>query len=131
MRKLIFFFFCREFQTNFDGKDWGNNGPGVITRVLHRVCQTTYPPFMTRERCHDFNVYPVNTFYAIKWIDWRYFFDEKYTKRALEMTNKSIAIHVWNKHSARLMIRVGSNAAYGLLASEYCPTVYSSCGGYF
>lgn len=86
---------------------------------------------MTRDRCHNFHVYPVNVFYAIGWRNWRYFFDERFTSRALQMTNESIAIHVWNKHSERHMVRVGSKVAYGLLADEYCPAVYKSCGEYF
>ncbi|XP_055916527.1 lactosylceramide 4-alpha-galactosyltransferase [Eupeodes corollae] len=30
----------RDFQLQFNGNDWGNNGPGVITRVLNKVCKT-------------------------------------------------------------------------------------------
>lgn len=116
---------------SFDGQDWGNNGPGVITRVLHKVCQTEYPPLMTRSRCHDFNVFPVDAFYAVHWEDWRYFFEERYTNKTLRMTKDSIAVHVWNKHSVNTKIKVGSNVAYGLLAAEYCPRVYKSCGEYF
>lgn len=124
--------FClREFQKNFDGGDWGNNGPGVITRVLQKLCQTKYPPLMTRTRCHDFNVFPIEAFYAVHWADWRYFFEAQYTNRTMQMTRDSIAVHVWNKHSINHRIRVGSKVAYGLLAAEYCPKVYRSCGDYF
>ncbi|KAJ6650181.1 Lactosylceramide 4-alpha-galactosyltransferase, partial [Pseudolycoriella hygida] len=53
-----------EFVRGFDGDDWGNNGPGVITRVLQKRCLTTNPALMTRERCNSFNVFPVNKVYA-------------------------------------------------------------------
>lgn len=63
--------------------------------------------------------------------DWRYFFEEKYTERAMKMTSESIAIHVWNKHSSVQSIPVGSQAAYRLLAAKYCPKVYEASGEYF
>ena len=120
-----------EFQNSFNGKDWGNNGPGVITRVLQKVCQTHNPALMTRERCYGFKVFPISAIYAVGWKDWRYFFDEKYTERTMEMTSESIAIHVWNKHSSVQKIQVGSKVAYGLLAAEYCPNVYEASGEFF
>ncbi|XP_059620048.1 lactosylceramide 4-alpha-galactosyltransferase-like [Phlebotomus argentipes] len=121
-----------DFQLNFNGDDWGNNGPGVITRVLRKVCQTDRPLFMTRDRCRGFKVFPINAFYAIGWKDWRHFFSEKKTKEVLELVNnKSIVVHFWNKHSSKERIRVGSTSAYGQLADEYCPRVYRSSGDFF
>lgn len=29
-----------DFLNNFDGNNWGNNGPGVITRALQTFCNT-------------------------------------------------------------------------------------------
>lgn len=121
----------REFQNSFDGDDWGNNGPGVITRVLQKICQTNHPALMTRDRCKGFNVFPVDQVYAVGWKDWRYFFEEKYSQRTMEMTKDSIAIHVWNKHSSVQSIPIGSRAAYKLLAAEYCPKVLASSGEFF
>lgn len=121
----------REFQKSFDGANWGNNGPGVITRVLQKLCQTTYPPLMTRTRCHDFHVFPVEAFYAVRWKDWRFFFNPSDTNKTLQMTRDAIAVHVWNKHSTTEQVKVGSHVAYGLLAAKYCPKVYQSCGEYF
>ncbi|KAG4074470.1 hypothetical protein HA402_015759 [Bradysia odoriphaga] len=120
-----------EFENSFDGDDWGNNGPGVITRVLQKICQTKNPSMMTRARCKGFNVFPVDKVYAVGWKDWRYFFEEKYSERAMKMTSDSIAIHVWNKHSSVRSIPVGSRAAYSLLAAKYCPKVFESSGEFF
>lgn len=121
----------REFQRSFDGNDWGNNGPGVITRVLHTVCQTTYPPLMTRSRCDGFEVFDVPIFYAIPWLDWRHFFEPAHAEAVLQLTQSSYAVHVWNKHSYAERVRVGSRQAYGLLAAQYCPRVYAAAGKYF
>lgn len=121
----------RDFITNFKGHDWGNNGPGVITRVLHQICRTKNPAHMTREQCGGFKAYPPNEFYAVPWRQWRKFFDPKYTNATLEMTKDSLAIHVWNKKSINEKLKVGSNVAYGIVAARHCPKVYQSCGEYF
>lgn len=128
---LFFFSFHSEFKHSFNGEDWGNNGPGVITRILQEICQTKFPALMKRERCGGFKVYPPNAFYAIPWPKWSWFFDPKLTNKTLELTKDSIVIHVWNKHSINKKVKVGSNVAYGLIADTYCPNVYRSCGEYF
>jgi lactosylceramide 4-alpha-galactosyltransferase len=127
----MFFFLIRDLLINFNGNDWGNNGPGVITRILHKVCQTTVPDQMDRARCHSFKVFPIEAFYAIRWPDFRYFFEEKYLNETMAAINQSIVVHVWNKHSRKLSVKVGSNVAYGLLAEEYCPKVYRASGEFF
>lgn len=121
----------RDFQMHFNGNDWGNNGPGVITRVLNKVCKTKSPTVMTRDRCFGFHVYSKEAFYAVRWLNWSHFFDEKHLDSTLLKTKDSIIIHVWNKHSKNRPVKVGSNVAYGKLAEQFCPKVYSSCGEYF
>lgn len=32
----------RDVRANFRGDIWGNNGPGVITRTLQKLCSTKY-----------------------------------------------------------------------------------------
>lgn len=86
---------------------------------------------MTREHCHGFKVYPPSGFYAIPWQNWHWFFDLNLSERTLDMTKDSIAIHVWNKHSIKERVKVGSRVAYGIAAERYCPKVYQSCGKYF
>lgn len=120
-----------DFMNNFNGRDWGNNGPGVITRVLHQICKTKSTKHMTREQCGGFKAYPPNEFYAVQWRHWQHFFDQKYTNATLELTKDSLVIHVWNKKSINEKVKVGSNAAYGIVASRHCPKVYQSCGEYF
>lgn len=122
---------CREFYQNFDGNDWGNNGPGVITRVLQSICHVTKPPEMSKDDCLGFKVYPPTGFYAVPWPKWQMFFDPKKLNKTLEMTKESIVIHVWNKHSIKRKLKVGSKVAYGLIAEKNCPKVYRSCGDYF
>lgn len=49
----------------------------------------------------------------------------------MSLTQNSTAVHFWNKLSIDEPVKVGSNVAYGLLAAEYCPKVYASCGDVF
>uniref|UniRef100_A0A182MJS3 Alpha 1,4-glycosyltransferase domain-containing protein n=1 Tax=Anopheles culicifacies TaxID=139723 RepID=A0A182MJS3_9DIPT len=121
----------RDLLANFNGKDWGNNGPGVVTRVLQKYCHTRSTVHMTRERCRHFTVYPIETFYAIQYEDFKQFFEEQYLEQALVTLNHSIVVHVWNKFSKSHPVRVGSRVAYGVLADKYCPKVYGSCGTVF
>lgn len=123
--------FYRDFAVNFDGNNWGNNGPGVITRVLRGICKTDSTPLMLRSRCHGFNVFPAQSFYAIKWRNWDYFTEPEYLHEALNITKDSYIVHVWNKFSMDRPIQVGSKVAYGILANEFCPKVYNNCGQYF
>lgn len=121
----------RDLQRNFDGRDWGNNGPGVITRVLQDVCQTNNIAIMNRERCSGFQVYPKEAFYAISWPLWEHFFEAQYLEETLKQIDNSYIAHVWNKHSMQRRVKVGSNVAYGKLAERHCPKVYAACGEFF
>ncbi|KXJ71251.1 hypothetical protein RP20_CCG021053 [Aedes albopictus] len=121
----------RDLLMNFNGQDWGNNGPGVITRVLKRICETQAPLMMTRERCRHFTVYPPEAFYAINFDDYLQFFEERWLEQALATVNRSIVVHVWNKFSKDHKVRVGSRVAYGVLAEQFCPRVYKASGEFF
>ncbi|XP_052892304.1 lactosylceramide 4-alpha-galactosyltransferase-like [Anopheles moucheti] len=121
----------RDLLANFNGKDWGNNGPGVVTRVLQKYCHTRSTVHMTRERCRHFTVYPINAFYAIGYEDYKQFFEAQYLEQALVTLNQSIVVHVWNKFSKTHPVQVGSRVAYGVLAEKHCPKVYRSCGDVF
>lgn len=86
---------------------------------------------MTSEQCLGFKVFPPRIFYAVPWPKWEYFFDVKQLHKTMEMTKESVAIHVWNKHSFKQKLRVGTKAAYGIIAERNCPKVYTESGVYF
>lgn len=86
---------------------------------------------MTRSRCKDFLVFPIEACYAVHWSAWRDFFNEDALNQTMLLTRNSIVVHVWNKYSINEPVRVGSKVAYGQLAAQYCPLVYASCGEYF
>ncbi|XP_044015730.1 lactosylceramide 4-alpha-galactosyltransferase-like isoform X2 [Aphidius gifuensis] len=121
----------RDLKKNFRGNDWGNNGPGVITRALQKICATKYARDMSTARCHGFTVSPPSAFYPIHYKKWKQYFDKKKKNLTMEKVQKSFAIHVWNKLSSTEPVLVGSDVPYASIASKYCPKTYTSCGNTF
>lgn len=122
-----------DLQRNFDGRNWGNNGPGVITRVMKHICQTNNIEIMqdNTKRCMGFKVYPIEAFYAIPWLEWSHYFEPTLLEQTLARTKNSFVAHVWNKHSIQRQIKTGTKCAYGVMAAEHCPRVYKAAGEYF
>ncbi|KAH8391523.1 hypothetical protein KR200_003091 [Drosophila serrata] len=123
----------RDFQLNFDGKDWGNNGPGVITRVAQKICGTKNIEVMQEDhkRCLGFKVFGRDAFYAVPWKQWRDFFEPEKLSQTLALTKDSYVVHVWNKHSSKLKIKRGTKSAYAKYAEQNCPRAYKASGEYF
>ncbi|XP_014299405.2 lactosylceramide 4-alpha-galactosyltransferase [Microplitis demolitor] len=121
----------RDLKKNFRGDIWGNNGPGVITRTLQKICATKYARDMTSKRCHGFTVYPPSAFYPIHYKMWKQYFESKNKTQVLKVIENAYAIHVWNKLSHSEIINVGSDVPYATIASQYCPQVYNNCGKVF
>lgn len=122
---------CRNLRENFDGTNWGNNGPGVITRVLKEICQTSTVNNMTKSNCHGFTVHPPDTFYAVPWEEYWKFFSEQYTYETMSKIEDSLVSHVWNKFSQYNISYINSDVAYVQLAKEFCPKVLQSAGDFF
>ncbi|XP_015109842.1 lactosylceramide 4-alpha-galactosyltransferase isoform X2 [Diachasma alloeum] len=121
----------RDLKKNFRGNVWGNNGPGVITRTLQKLCATKYARDMTPHRCRGFTVYPPSAFYPIHYKKWKLYFDEKEKNSTMSIIRRALAIHVWNKLSSSEIISPPSQVPYALVASEYCPKVYTHSGKLF
>ncbi|KAH8281668.1 hypothetical protein KR054_002049 [Drosophila jambulina] len=123
----------RDLQLNFDGKDWGNNGPGVITRVAQKICGTKDIEVMQKDhkRCLGFKVFGREAFYAVPWKQWRDFFEPEKLPQTMDLTKDSYVVHVWNKHSSTLKIKRGTRSAYAKYAEQNCPRTYKASGEYF
>uniref|UniRef100_A0A1B6DZ23 Alpha 1,4-glycosyltransferase domain-containing protein n=2 Tax=Clastoptera arizonana TaxID=38151 RepID=A0A1B6DZ23_9HEMI len=120
-----------ELKKDFRGYDWGYNGPGVITRMLKKKCQTKQIQHMTPETCNGFTVYAPNYFYPVPWRQWNLYFDSNSLNSTMRTIHNSYAIHVWNKFSILANITVGSKQPYGIIASQFCPQVYNNIGAIF
>ncbi|XP_051161558.1 lactosylceramide 4-alpha-galactosyltransferase-like isoform X2 [Leptopilina boulardi] len=120
-----------DLKHNFLGWAWGNNGPGVITRTLKKLCNVTSVQNMTKDQCQGFDVFPPSVFYPIFYPSWRKYFTTDNTNKTMNTIEKSKAIHVWNKLSKLEKVQVGSNVPYGKIAEKYCPKTYKNCGTIF
>lgn len=117
----------RDLLENFDGNDWGNNGPGVMTRILNKICNTKDVMKMISEKvCKNFRVLPIEKCYSIRWPEHIKFFREEYLNETLDRLSGSLIAHVWNKHSASTPLTKESNVAYTHLAKKYCPKTLNS-----
>lgn len=122
-----------DFQDNFSPYKWGNNGPGVITRVLQSICETKNISLMynSPKRCLGFKVYNNESFYAISFEDWFNFFDPKLVQSTLNRLNNSYIAHFWNNLSKGEIISIKNvKTAYGELAKKHCPLVYQTIENY-
>lgn len=121
----------RDFKKNFRGDVWGNNGPGVITRTLQKLCGTINVRDMTTDRCRGFTVFPPSVFYPIHYKKWKKYFDTRDSNATLKILSKAKAIHVWNKLSKAEQVRVNSHVPYAVIARKHCPYVFNNCGKIF
>ncbi|KAF7993056.1 hypothetical protein HCN44_005837 [Aphidius gifuensis] len=120
-----------DLRKNFRGDNWGNNGPGVITRVLQKLCSTKNVADMTTSKCQGFTVYPPSDFFPIPWKKWKLYFDAKEKNKTMDKIKNSRTIHLWNLHSKSERINVGDQVPYGIIANKYCPMTYNNCGKVF
>ncbi|CAO1341100.1 unnamed protein product [Diamesa serratosioi] len=121
----------RELVEHFDGVEWANNGPALLTRILRKMCNTDDNFEMNIERCRGFQVLPQEYFYAISFPDYAKFFEEGYLKETMEKLKNSIIVHIWNKLSESTKLSVNSTSPYIHMAKQYCPKVIEACGEYF
>jgi len=115
-----------EIVQRYNGKEFLDNGPWVLTRTLNHFCRTSDRKLWTLEQCNGFKLLPINTFFPVPWKDWFWYFNSTFTGETLEATKNSVLIHVWNDRSKNTRLKFNSNTAYELLAEENCPLVYDS-----
>uniref|UniRef100_A0A1A9WK41 Alpha 1,4-glycosyltransferase domain-containing protein n=1 Tax=Glossina brevipalpis TaxID=37001 RepID=A0A1A9WK41_9MUSC len=121
-----------DFERNFKGDNWGNNGPGVITRVMSKVCDTEKIALMyDQKRCKGFHVFDQNAFYAIPWTEWREFFETEKVEKTLGRTSRSYIAHFWNKKSMDFPLKIGTKNAFTIMAENNCPNVYKAVVDHF
>ena len=127
--------FIDDLVENYNGTDWGMNGPRLITRVLRDVCKTNQTSEMVKmKNCGGFRVVHYSLCYPINGSSWHKLFNETFVEEAMEKINKcnSTVVHFWNNLSKRQgKLSKNSTCAYLKLAKSYCPKVIACCGVFF
>lgn len=122
--------FLREFQTTYNPKNWGFNGPDLLMRVLAKICKTANLPDMTRQQCRGFRVFPESTFYPLhefkSELYYKPFFQPNATAVVLNKMKNSIGFHFYNSFTRHEAIETGHGDAFDATAKKNCPTIYAS-----
>ncbi|KAG8239379.1 hypothetical protein J437_LFUL019091 [Ladona fulva] len=111
-----------EFINNYRGDLWSHNGPQAITRALNNNCK--------RKTANSWETV-MEPLFSIPRHEWQIYFEETNDIKIDELINNSMAIHVWNKLSAKRFVKVGSNTLYSVHASKYCPVSHWSSYTFF
>ncbi|XP_070509463.1 lactosylceramide 4-alpha-galactosyltransferase-like [Chironomus tepperi] len=121
--------FIDDLIRNFNGSEWGWNGPLMLTRVLTDLCQTSNVNEMIN--CNGFHVLNEDICYPINGLEWNQLFNEQHASKVLQSVEHSYFVHFWNKLSQHEKIACNSSAAYAQLARKFCPKTFSLCHEYF
>ncbi|KAL1488372.1 hypothetical protein ABEB36_014848 [Hypothenemus hampei] len=114
----------QDFAINFDGTQWGFNGPHLITRNILKHCPLLNKSMAIRfGKCEEFKIFSPSAFYLVPYPNWQWFFNENYTEIIeTSVRESSYLIHVWNKFSFdRKIPKNQVRAPYMRLAAQYCP----------
>lgn len=120
-----------ELNATFDGTKWAHNGPGVLTRVISRLCGTKLTDFMTQEACSGFQVLPIEAFAPVSFDYTELFFKHGYTEDVMSLIKKAYIVHIFNHLNKGIPVLKTSNVAYARLAKQYCPDMFNSSSTYF
>ncbi|KAL0893380.1 hypothetical protein ABMA27_014967 [Loxostege sticticalis] len=114
-----------DFRKNYKPNVWGNNGPGVITRVVKQMCYKTKKKKWIHG-CNGFKIYDPVVFYPVYYKKNRQYFE---AGRNLTTSDKTYAHHIWNALTHKYS--VPKTSPYAKLAMQFCPTVYEMYGDNF
>lgn len=121
-----------DLQDNFSGVIWGNNGPGVITRMAQKFCIAENVSQVLESPCAaGLNIFPPNVFYPVSWKNWTVLVEDATEEFVEELVKNSYVVHMWNKLSSETLINVNDNVVYNILAKKYCPKVFEKVKEYF
>lgn len=86
---------------------------------------------LSANNCSTFGIHPTKYFYPIHYSYHNFFFGEMSSDELSKRFNESYVIHFWNRLNKNIIVKVGSNQVYGVLADKFCSGVYHNCGIYF
>ncbi|XP_027701114.1 alpha-1,4-N-acetylglucosaminyltransferase [Vombatus ursinus] len=116
---------CMEnFIEHYNGKIWGNQGPGLMTRMLRLSCNLTDFREVKDLRCPNLSFLHPQRFYPIAYLKWKRYYEVWDIEPSF---NDSYALHLWNymNQEKKAVIR-GSNTLAENLYRKYCPITYKN-----
>ncbi|XP_037681078.1 alpha-1,4-N-acetylglucosaminyltransferase [Choloepus didactylus] len=119
-----FLWACMEnFVEHYNSAIWGNQGPGLMTRVLKVWCKLRDFQEVSDLRCQNLSFLHPQRFYPISYPEWRRYYKVWDTEPSF---NNSYALHLWNyMNRERKAVVRGSNTLVENLYRKHCPRTYS------
>ncbi|XP_043935571.1 alpha-1,4-N-acetylglucosaminyltransferase-like [Protopterus annectens] len=122
---------CMEdFVDNYQGAVWGQQGPQLLTRVLHKLCNLSVLEPEKDFYCEsqDVTVCKQASFYSIPYQNWKAFYSPS---RDMSVFRDSYAAHVWNQmnqwsENEKLTMRKGDDTLLTNMFRKYCPHTYDN-----
>ncbi|XP_060691018.1 lactosylceramide 4-alpha-galactosyltransferase-like isoform X2 [Hemiscyllium ocellatum] len=119
----------RDFVEDYNGADWGHQGPKLMTRILKKWCGTDNLDDFLNKKCKGILYLSGNWFYPVPYTNWQRFFEEgTWNENSEEIRNeftKTRGVHIWNFLSGRHRAPIkGSRSIIEYLFSEFCPSTY-------
>ncbi|CAH1645298.1 unnamed protein product [Spodoptera littoralis] len=114
-----------ELKTTFKPDVFNNNGPGVMTRVLHRLCNTSDPTEWSAKTCQGVEVYGPEYFYPVHYTR----ANDYFKSGKLQNVSDAYAHHLWNKMTSNKTIE--KDSPYDEMAQRLCPLIYEMYGDEF
>lgn len=124
--RLVVFECVKELIATFDGSKWAHNGPGVLTRVISRLCETNLTELMSIEACFGLQVLPIKAFAPVLWHWNQFYFQEENTRDVMKLIENAYIIHLFNHMNKDIPVVKTSNVAYALIAKDHCPDLFYS-----
>ncbi|XP_029472327.1 alpha-1,4-N-acetylglucosaminyltransferase-like [Rhinatrema bivittatum] len=114
---------CMEdFVRNFNGKIWGQQGPGLFTRMIAKFCELPEFPKMEDKICNNISFLHPHRFYPIPYPAWKKYYQ---VWKNPPIFNESYALHLWNyMNSEGKSVESGSNTLVENLYKVHCPSTY-------
>ena len=112
--------------SQFDGQNWGANGPLALTKVMNDVCQVDSADKMAPEKCLGVKIYPPEVFYKIPFRQWKDIFDESKAVQVADLLRDSIILHTWGRFSMNEPVVKDEHhqSAFLKIARMNCPVVF-------
>nr|XP_033813651.1 alpha-1,4-N-acetylglucosaminyltransferase [Geotrypetes seraphini] len=114
---------CMEdFVHNFNGKIWGQQGPGLITRMLAKFCQLSEFHKMEDIMCNNISFLHPHRFYPIPYLAWKRYYQVWENSPNF---NDSYGLHLWNymNSEGKNVVR-GRNTLVENIFKVHCPSTY-------
>jgi lactosylceramide 4-alpha-galactosyltransferase len=118
---------------NYDGNNWGQNGPKLVTRVLNDKCNNTFKKINDTTQCTalDLTVFPPQLGYPIHWSQIGVLFDPKKMESTLKAVENSHFVHISSSITKKYNITKDSKSSLMAISLRTCPTTYEVADNYF